>query len=139
MYSLKAENSFDSAHFLADYEGKCKNIHGHRWKVVIEIKDNKLKPDGQLKGMIVDFSMLKKDIKEEVDFLDHALIIEEDTLKKKTVEALEDEGFRIISIPFRPTAENMAKYFFDKMTSKGYNVKIATVYETPNNSASYYE
>ncbi len=139
MYSLKAEDSFDSAHFLAGYEGKCSNIHGHRWRVIIEIKSPTLKSEKQLNGMIVDFSQLKKDIKEETDQLDHALIIEKNTLKPKTLEALQEESFNIVQLEFRPTAENMSKFFFDKMKSKGYDVKVATVYETPNNCASYSE
>ena len=45
-YTLKTEHSFDSAHFLSGYEGKCSNIHGHRWRVVMEIMDNKLEKEG---------------------------------------------------------------------------------------------
>jgi len=139
MYSLKTEDSFDSAHFLSGYEGKCSNIHGHRWRVIIEVKSNTLQTDQQSNGMLVDFGDLKKDIKEEVDFMDHAFIIEKNTLKPGTVAALEEEGFRIIMMEFRPTAENLAKYFYDQMVQKGYQVKSATVYETPNNCASYEE
>ncbi len=50
---------------------------------------------------------------------------------------MQDENFRIIQFAFRPTAENMAKYFYDKMSGRGYKVKQITVYETPNNAASY--
>jgi 6-pyruvoyltetrahydropterin/6-carboxytetrahydropterin synthase len=139
MYILKTEQSFDSAHFLADYEGKCKNIHGHRWTIVIEVMTMSLETDDQLRGMHVDFSTLKNDLKVEVDSLDHALIIEKDTLREKTVDALREEEFNLIFIDFRPTAENFSKYFYDKMKLKGYNVKSATVYETPTNSASYCE
>ncbi len=137
MYSLKAEHSFDSAHFLAGYEGKCSNIHGHRWRVIIEVMSETLHNSNQLRGMIVDFSQLKKDIKEVVDALDHALIIEKNTLKENTLQVLKEEGFLIIELDFRPTAENMSKYFYDAMAKKGYMVKMATVYETPNNSATY--
>lgn len=139
MYSLRTEHSFDSAHFLAGYEGKCSNIHGHRWQVVVEVKSLTLQTNQQLNGMLVDFGQLKKDIKEEVDFLDHAFIIEKDTLKPRTVEVLEEEGFQIIVLDFRPTAENLAKYFYDRMELRGYQVKSATVYETLNNCASYEE
>lgn len=137
MYSLRAEHSFDSAHFLAGYEGKCSNIHGHRWLVIVEIKSETLQSNHQCSGMIVDFSELKNDIKVELDFLDHALIVEKNTLKDKTVEALNDEGFKMIFLDFRPTAENFAKYFYDKLTEKEYNVKSVTVFETPTNSAMY--
>lgn len=139
MYYLKAESSFDSAHFLSGYEGKCKNIHGHRWRVEIEITATELQPTGQLQGMIVDFKDLKNDLKEEADHLDHKLIIQMGTLKEKTHEALLEENFAIVEVEFRPTAENFAKYFFDSMTRKGYNVKRATIYETPTNCATYGE
>ncbi|NLZ47652.1 MAG: 6-carboxytetrahydropterin synthase QueD [Clostridiales bacterium] len=137
MYILKTEQSFDAAHFLSGYEGKCSNIHGHRWRVVIEIKSLTLQDSKQESGMVVDFGQLKKDLREEVDYFDHMLIIEKDTLKAETVQALENEGFKMVVLDFRPTAENLAKYFFDRMKLKGYEVKSATVYETPNNCASY--
>lgn len=139
MYSLRTEHSFDSAHFLAGYNGKCSNIHGHRWNVIIEVKSQTLQTNPQFNGMIVDFSQLKKDLREEVDSLDHSLIIERDTLKPGTLAALEEEGFQIVVLEFRPTAENMAKYFYDRMSDRGYPVKVSTVYETPHNCASYGE
>lgn len=137
MYYLKSEHGFDSAHFLANYEGKCRNIHGHRWRVVIEVKSLTLQTDKQLDGMVVDFSQLKESIKKEVDFFDHALIIEKNSLKNATFEALKEEGFRIIELDFRPTAEGFSKYFYDRMAERGYQVKSATVFETPYNVASY--
>lgn len=139
MYTLKTEHSFDSAHFLSGYEGKCANIHGHRWRVLIEIKSDTLEIEGQLCGMIVDFGQLKQEVKNEVDYFDHALIIEKGTLKEITLSALEEEGFRIISVDFRPTAENFARFFYDRLKEKGYQVKESVVYETPNNCAAYSE
>jgi 6-pyruvoyltetrahydropterin/6-carboxytetrahydropterin synthase len=139
MYYLQVEQSFDAAHFLANYEGKCRNIHGHRWRVLLEVKSLTLESEGQLRGMVVDFSQLKKDLANEVDYFDHALIIEKNSMKSTTLSALKEEGFRIVTLDFRPTAELFSKYFFDKMTVKGYKVKGITVYETPNNCASYGE
>jgi len=139
MYTLKTEASFDSAHFLSGYEGKCANIHGHRWLVEIEVGSQDLNNEGNTRGMIVDFSDLKKDLKKLADNFDHSLIIEKGSLKKKTIEVLEDEKFRIIQVDFRPTAENFAKYFYDEIAKKGYKVFKTTVYETPKNCASYYE
>lgn len=138
MYTLKTSASFDSAHFLSGYEGKCANIHGHRWKVEIEVKSNELKDEGNIRGMIVDFSKLKGDLKSITGYLDHCFIIEKGTLKSKTMEALADENFRIEEMDFRPTAENFSRYFYTEMENKGYKVLKATVYETPNNCASYY-
>ena len=120
MYILKTEASFDSAHFLAGYEGKCSNIHGHRWKIILEVKTEELKDDVQHRGMYVDFGELKKDLRELADSMDHALIIEKNTLKETTLEALKSENFHIIALDFRPTAENFAYYFYKELTDLGY-------------------
>lgn len=137
MYVLKVEHSFDSAHFLAGYKGKCGNIHGHRWKVEIEVQSDSLIDNGQLEGMIIDFSDLKNDVKEMVNYYDHALIVQEGTMREITLKYLLEDGFRIIITKFRPTAENFAAHFFSQIKKKGYEVKRATVYETPTNSAVY--
>lgn len=139
MYILKTEHSFDSAHFLAGYEGKCANIHGHRWRVEIEVQAEELVTSGQLDGMVVDFGDLKKDLKAAVDHLDHALIIEKGTMREKTLQCIREDGFAVIEFAFRPTAENFAAYFYRTMADLGYAVKRATVYETPTNSAAYEE
>lgn len=139
MYILRAENAFDSAHFLSDYVGKCRNIHGHRWRVQVEVQGRELVSEGQNRGMVLDFGVLKSDLKEECDALDHCLIFEEGTLKETTIEALKDEGFKMKVVDFRPTAENFSKYFYERMKLRGYDVRMSTVYETPSNRASYTE
>ena len=139
MYILKTECSFDSAHFLSGYQGKCSNLHGHRWRIVLEVMTDELCTDTQHNGMYVDFGDLKKDLKAKGDDLAHSLIIEKGSLKENTLQALKEENFRILEFDFRPTAENFAKYFFDEMKKCGYNIKAVTVYETPNNAATYTE
>lgn len=139
MYILKAEHSFDSAHFLANYKGKCGNIHGHRWRVEVEVKSETLVDGGQLDGMVIDFGDLKKDVKAMVDYYDHGLIIQQGTMRKETLACILEDGFKIIEVNFRPTAENFAAFFFKIMKDKGYRVKRVTVYETPTNSAAYEE
>ncbi len=139
MYTLKTKSSFDSAHFLAGYEGKCKNIHGHRWTVEIEVGDKYLIQEGTTREMVVDFGDLKKDLRSKTEELDHCLIMEKGTLKETTLEALLSENFRILQFNFRPTAENLAKFFYQYMADKGYHVVKASVFETPNNVASYTE
>jgi 6-pyruvoyltetrahydropterin/6-carboxytetrahydropterin synthase len=137
MYILKAEHSFDSAHFLANYKGKCGHIHGHRWRVLVEVQGSELVDGGQLDGMIVDFGDLKKDVKEMADYYDHSLIIQKDTLRKETLNCLLEDGFSVINVEFRPTAENFSYHFYKHLRDKGYDVKRVTVYETPNNSATF--
>ncbi len=137
MYILRAEHSFDSAHFLSGYEGKCANIHGHRWRIVAEVSGEKLASEGQLRGMVIDFGDLKRDVKKMVDDHDHALIIETGTMRGLTLNCLREDGFNIIEIPFRPTAEEFSRYFYEILEEKGYQVKRVTVYETPTNCATY--
>lgn len=137
MFFLKSEASFDAAHFLKDYEGKCRNIHGHRWRVVVEIKGEDLSEAVQTRGMLMDFSDLKKAVKDACDFFDHSLIYEKDSLKETTIKALLDENFKLNEVPFRPTAENFSQFFFKSLRDKGFNVHRVDVYETPNNCAGY--
>ena len=138
MYQLTTEHSFDSAHFLAGYDGKCGNLHGHRWRVLLTVQSETLREDRQQKGMCVDFAELKKDLRTELDALDHVLIIEQGSLRESTMKALQEEKFQVVEMPFRPTAENFARYFYQLFTLKGYPVAKVEVYETPNNSAVYF-
>ncbi len=138
MYYLTSEASFDGAHFLSGYDGKCSNLHGHRWRVILKIKSENLIPDGQQRGMVTDFGDVKKALKIETDFFDHTFIYEKGSLKATTIAALNDENFLMREVDFRPTAENFARYLYDLFTDK-YDFEVAevTVYETPNNCASY--
>ena len=138
MYQLTTEHSFDSAHFLAGYDGKCGNLHGHRWRVLLTVQSETLREDQQQKGMCVNFAELKKDLRTELDALDHVLIIEQGSLRESTMKALQEEKFQVVEMPFRPTAENFARYFYELFTLKGYPVAKVEVYETPNNSAVYF-
>ena len=139
MYFLKTEQSFDSAHFLAGYNGKCRNIHGHRWTIKMEVCGKNLENEGHLRGMLVDFGDIKRELKELADYFDHSLIVEKGSMREVTLNLLKEDGFRVIEIDFRPTAENFSKYIFDYFKEKGLNVKKVTVYETPNNCATYRE
>ena len=138
MYYLRTRGCFDSAHFLKNYDGKCRNIHGHRWEVIAELGSEELETEGQREGMVVDFSELKGALNDICEVFDHSLISEEGALSEKTLTCLDEEGFRVVTVPFRPTAENFAKYFFDRL-KENYPVKRVEVYETPTNFAAYEE
>lgn len=139
LYRLRTESAFDSAHFLSGYEGKCRNIHGHRWKVAAYISSERLMTEGVGKGMLIDFKDFKHILREETEALDHALIIEKGSLPDELFDMLEKNQFKIISLDFRPTAENLAKYFFDTLKKRGLDVSGVEVYETPDNCAEYSE
>lgn len=139
MYFLKTEQSFDAAHFLKGYAGKCSNIHGHRWRVVAQIKSIHLSQEPQTRGMVVDFGDLKVSLKAICDHLDHCLIYETGSLRPQTLQALEAEGFRLVEVPFRPTAEHLAHHIYHLMKEQGHGVDRVEVYETPTNCAAYEE
>ena len=82
MYILETEQSFDSAHFLSGYEGKCSNLHGHRWRVVARIAMDELNKEGQTRDMVIDFGDFKNALKKLTDALDHSFIFETGSLKE---------------------------------------------------------
>lgn len=137
MYYLKTSAAFDSAHFLAGYEGKCSNVHGHRWTVEVKIRGEELQSSGTKRGMLIDFGDLKKAVRGLADSFDHALIYETGSLRSSTLAALNEEGFRLIEVGFRPTAENFARHFFELLSQQGLVPCSVTVYETPENCATY--
>ena len=139
MYYIKTESAFDSAHFLKGYDGKCKNLHGHRWRVIAHLKAENLRCDEQNRGMVEDFGGIKAALKELCDELDHCFIYEKGSLKDETVKALTAEDFRLVPLAFRPTAENLAKYIFDVLDRQGFKMHKVEVYETPGNCAVYVE
>jgi 6-pyruvoyltetrahydropterin/6-carboxytetrahydropterin synthase len=138
MYGLKSESSFDGAHFLTDYYGKCENLHGHRWRVVAYLKQQDLQVEGTMKDMVVDFGEFKRILRAATAELDHTFLVEEGSLKPQTIACLEDEGFTLSILPFRTTAENLARYFAQKLIDKGLPVSQVDCYETPLNCASYF-
>ncbi len=137
MYQLKTESCFDSAHFLTDYYGKCENLHGHRWRVVVYIETAELQKAGQMKDMVIDFADFKRAVRALTEELDHMFIVEEGSLAPDTLACLERETFRLYTVPFRTTSENFAKYFAERMEEQGFKVSQVEVYETPMNCAIY--
>ncbi len=137
MYYLKTSASFDSAHFLHGYEGKCSNLHGHHWVIEVTIAGEQLSDHGQAKGMLMDFGEMKRLVRALADRYDHTLIYEEHSLAQTTLEALRQEGFCMTPVCFRPTAENLARCFYETLRGQGLPVSVVTVYETPDNCAAY--
>ena len=145
-YVLTTEHSFDGAHYLRGHRGACANIHGHRWRVVMEIGGNELQPEGSSRAMVMDFTDMKQEFRQLVDDFDHSLILEDtdmtmdDMHEVETVHvniAGEETETRAVYIGFRPTAENFSNYIYNVMKKKGYPVYAVTVYETPTNSCRY--
>ena len=108
-----------------------KSKDGHFISVICDIES------GEKRGMIIDFSDLKKAVRALADSFDHTLIFERGSLKPATLAALRDEGFSLTEVDFRPTAENFARHFADILAADGLPVRSVTVYETPTNCATY--
>lgn len=146
MYILKASHNFEASHHLRGHLGGCRNNHGHSYQVHLEISDDKLQSEGPARGMIIDFKDIKKIFKDYIDFYDHAMIIEHNGFGHKRKEHYVDVKIgeldtiintRVITVPYRPTAENMAKNFYEDLTELGIPVHSIEVYETRTNSAKY--
>ena len=137
MYGRKTEANFDSAHFLTDYYGKCENLHGHRWRAVVYLEAESLQREGTMRDMVLDFGVFKRAVRDVAEGLDHTFLVEEGSLAPATLAALEAEGFTLTLLPFRTTAENLARYFAERLAAQGLPVAQVDMYETPNNCAVY--
>lgn len=115
---------FDCAHMLSGHEGLCQNLHGHTYKLEVEAQattSSDVILEGPSAGMVVDFSDLKKIVKEcIVDKYDHAFIYNyssKDMCETQLADTLKAYGKRVVDFPGRPTAENMCVEFLDVLSS----------------------
>lgn len=141
MFKVKSEIQFDMAHYLSGYDGKCSNIHGHRYRLVVSIKSETLHQEGQLKGMVDDFGNIKKKLKVIEDQFDHKLAIENNEEGINLAEKLKElpNSFDVVLLPYRPTAEEMSRDIYRKLKAMGLNVSEVELFETPTNSCTYTE
>ncbi len=123
MFEVTVEAGFSSGHYLRDYHGKCENPHGHNYRVLVTLAGKELEPN----GLLLDFKILKNVLKPVVEYLDHHMINEL-------------EPFTTVN----PSAENLAKYFFDQteqhlatVTNGRVRVKRSTIFETDTSQATY--
>jgi 6-pyruvoyltetrahydropterin/6-carboxytetrahydropterin synthase len=105
---ITKEFRFEAAHALKGYDGPCRNIHGHSYKLSVTIIGDPVEiKESPKKGMIMDFSELKKIIKKTViDPFDHALILSSDYPDdefKRSGEAFSN----VILVEYQPTSENL--------------------------------
>ena len=103
------EFSFETGHALYGYDGKCKNVHGHSYKLAVTVIGTPISEEGAVKlGMVIDFGDLKKIVREEVvDPFDHATIFNKNTPHLELARELETRGHKVILANYQPTSENM--------------------------------
>jgi len=122
MYKINVSSSFSAAHKLNNYPGLCKNLHGHNWKVRIQI--NCIKTDDL--GMALDFGIAKKHLRDLMEMFDHQYLNELDCFKE-----------------INPTSENIARVIFNELkkefnTAEGMIAEVE-VWESDHSSVVYSE
>lgn len=112
--------SFEMAHALHGYDGKCKNIHGHSYKLDVCVIGSPIEDSSHPKcGMVIDFGDLKHIVKSEiVDVLDHAIMLNTDSPHQTLAQELQSSGHKIVEVKYQPTSENMVADFAEKIKAK---------------------
>ena len=112
--------SFETGHALYGYDGKCKNVHGHSYKLSVTVIGSPITDRSNVKfGMVIDFSDLKKIVKEEiVDQFDHATVFNETTPHIELANELKSRGHHVILVDYQPTSENMVIDFAQKIKDR---------------------
>ena len=112
--------TFETGHALYGHDGKCKNIHGHSYKLSVTVLGTPISDSNNPKfGMIMDFSDLKKIVKEEiVDRFDHATIFNKNTPHIEIANNLRSLGHNIVLVDYQPTSEMLVTDFADKIKNR---------------------
>jgi len=126
MYQVTRELPFCYGHRLLNYDGKCKNLHGHNGLAVVTLQSDKL--DEQ--GMVLDFSEIKKVVLAWIDAtLDHRMILHKDD---PVLPYLKELNEPVCVVDFNPTAENIAGLIYKFIQDRGFPVTKVTLWETPS-------
>jgi len=109
--------SFETAHALHGYDGKCKNLHGHNYSLHVTVIGKPLSEATDPKlGMVIDFSEIKKIVKETiVDQFDHVSVFNRNSPQLELAGLLESRGHKILLVDYQPTTENMVIDFAEKI------------------------
>ena len=112
--------NFETGHALYGYDGKCKNVHGHSYKLSVTVIGKPISDSSQVKyGMVIDFSDLKKIVKEEiVDLFDHATVFNQNTPHLELAKELKARDHHVILVDYQPTSEMMVIDFAAKIKKR---------------------
>lgn len=101
--------SFETGHALYGYDGKCRNVHGHSYKLYVTVIGHPISDTTHVKlGMVIDFSDLKVIVKNKiVDVFDHATVFNKNTPHVELAKELADRGHNVILVDYQPTSEMM--------------------------------
>ena len=139
MFKVARKFTFSIAHILDNHDGKCKNLHGHNYKLLVEISGDLIK-NGAKEGMVIDFADLKTIVKREIlDQLDHSFIYNQNSINEtKIAKLLEELNSKTFALDGRTTAENIAKIIYQKLKSY-FNISKVKLWETDSSYCEYSE
>ncbi|RRJ91689.1 6-pyruvoyl trahydropterin synthase family protein [Flavobacterium macacae] len=136
--------SFETGHALYGYDGKCKNVHGHSYKLSVTVIGSPITDVNNVKfGMVIDFTDLKKIVKEEiVDNFDHATVFNKNTPHIELAKELQNRDHHVILVDYQPTSENMVIDFAAKIKSRlpeNINLHSLRLQETDTSFAEWFQ
>ncbi|MFD0761632.1 6-pyruvoyl tetrahydropterin synthase family protein [Lutibacter aestuarii] len=134
---------FETGHALYGYDGKCKNVHGHSYKLSVTVIGIPINDTSNVKyGMVIDFGDLKKIVASEiVDKFDHATVFNKNTPHIELANELEKRGHNVILVDYQPTSEMMLVDFAKKIKNRlPNNIKLHSLklQETGSSHAEWY-
>lgn len=135
--------NFETGHALYGYDGKCRNVHGHSYKLSVTVIGTPITDTSHVKyGMVIDFGDLKKIVKEEiVDVFDHATVFNRNTPHIELARELETRGHSIILVDYQPTSEEMIIDFAKKIRARlpeSISLHSLKLQETESSYAEWY-
>lgn len=136
--------TFETGHALYGYDGKCRNVHGHSYKLAVTVIGTPIEDTTNVKyGMVIDFGDLKKIVKGDiVDVFDHATVFNRNTPHIELAKELEERGHHVILVDYQPTSENMVIDFAEKIKSKlpqGIELYSLRLQETESSYAEWHQ
>ncbi len=135
--------SFETGHALYGYDGKCRNVHGHSYKLSVTVIGTPIDDSNNVKhGMVIDFGDLKKIVKEDiVDVFDHATVFNKNTPHVELAKELSDRGHNVLLVSYQPTSEMMVIDFAEKIKQrlpKNIQLHSLRLQETATSYAEWY-
>ena len=111
---------FETGHALYGYDGLCKNVHGHSYKLYVTVIGSPIDDQNHVKnGMVIDFKDLKTIVKSEiVDVFDHAMVLNNNSPHSELATILSSQEHKVIRVDYQPTSENMVIDFANRIASK---------------------
>jgi len=136
--------SFETGHALYGYDGKCKNVHGHSYKLSVTVIGKPIGDNSNVKfGMVIDFTDLKKIVKEEVvDQFDHATVFNKNTPHIELARELQSRDHHVILVDYQPTSENMVVDFANRIKGRlpnGIALHSLKLQETETSFAEWFQ